>query len=61
MLRDLISRYNSDGGGKMQQMERDLEELVVLGSTDCARIRNAFFAVQDVADITQNALAKAAR
>mmetsp|Transcript_7820 Transcript_7820/g.18623 ORF Transcript_7820/g.18623 Transcript_7820/m.18623 type:complete len:217 (-) Transcript_7820:21-671(-) len=37
MLRDLISRYNSDGGGKMQQMERDLE---------------------DVADITQNALAK---
>ena len=27
MLRDLISRYNSDGGGKMQQMERDLEEL----------------------------------
>ena len=25
MLRDLIMRYNSDGGGRVQQVERDLE------------------------------------
>ena len=41
MLRDLISRYNNDGGGKMQQMERDLEELlasyVALSSTAAKR------------------------
>ncbi|CAJ1397221.1 unnamed protein product [Effrenium voratum] len=27
MLRDLINRYNSEGGGRVQQMERDLEDV----------------------------------
>mmetsp|Transcript_26780 Transcript_26780/g.50376 ORF Transcript_26780/g.50376 Transcript_26780/m.50376 type:complete len:216 (+) Transcript_26780:85-732(+) len=27
MLRDLIARYNKDGGSKVQQMERDLEDV----------------------------------
>lgn len=27
MLRDLIMRYNSDGGGRVQQVERDLEDV----------------------------------